>query len=226
MRIIVVFLTILPGFLFGQEETERENTGQDGLLSLGVRSTYSLFNGHHDESNGIGVGGQFRLQFADQVNSDWFFDYISSDIGDFATRSDYHIGWSVLYYLTKPGTGPGKHPGLRSFKTMPMTVRPYLLAGHCFDYTRMVANNDRSNFSERWSSAVQGGAGIHFNLSPRTDVSFTAQYMLHLGNEVGAHLHEGVVDFHEESSTSMEGHLLINLSLNYKIADLWGKKSL
>lgn len=65
-----------------------------GTVSLGVRSTVSTFNSHHDEGTGLGVGGQFRIQFADRVNSDWFFDYIKSDIGNFASRTDYHIGWS------------------------------------------------------------------------------------------------------------------------------------
>lgn len=177
-----------------------------GIFSLGMRSTFSTFNGHHDESNGFGVGGQFRIQFADQVNSDWFFDYIQSDIGNFATRTDYHIGWSVLFY-------PLKNAAPR--------IQPYILAGHCFDRTYMSENRDRSNNITRWSSAAQAGLGVHFNLTSRFDISFVGQYMLHLGNEVGAHEHNGVVEFHEEAGTSMEGHLLFHVGLNYKIADLW-----
>lgn len=204
MRKVTTLLLLLPFIGFTQSMNYKGNQG--GIFSLGMRSTLSTFNSHHDEGNGLGVGGQFRLQFADRVNSDWFFDYIASDIGDFASRTDYHIGWSVLYYLRKDNT--------------PL-IRPYLLAGHCFDYTQMISNYDRSNMTERWSSAVQAGAGVHFNLSPRWDVSVVGQYMMHLGNEVGAHYHNGVVDFHEEPGTSMEGHLLFHVGVNYKIADLW-----
>jgi len=177
-----------------------------GILSLGMRSTLSTFNGHHDESSGFGVGGQFRLQFSDRVNSDWFFDYIQSDIGDFANRTDYHIGWSVLYYPMK--------------NTMPK-VQPYILAGHCFDRTEIMETGNRSNSILRWSSAAQAGLGVHFNLTTRLDLSLVGQYMLHLGNEVSAHQHDGHVEFHEESGSNMEGHLLFHVGVNYKIVDLW-----
>ena len=177
-----------------------------GLISLGVRTTLSTFNHGQFGNTGMGVGGQFRLQFADRVNSDWFFDYITGDIEDYASRTDYHIGWSVLFYPTK--------------KT-DVIARPYILAGHCFDYTRLVDNSDQNNFMERWSSAVQGGAGVHFNLSQRLDLSVASQYMIHLGNHVDAHLHGGEVEFHSEKGASLEGHLLFHVGINYKIADLW-----
>ena len=74
---------------------------------------------------------------------------------------------------------------------------------------------------ERWSSAVQGGAGVHFNLSPRLDLSVVGQYMVHLGTDVHADVHDGVVHFHEEKGASLEGHLLFHVGINYKIADLW-----
>lgn len=204
MKILLILLVFVPTILFSQELKVKNS--RSGLLSLGVRSTVSAFNGHEDESPGFGIGGQFRLQFADRVNSDWFFDYITSDVSDVATRTDYHIGWSVLYYLTK-------EPATR--------LRPYLLAGHCFDYTIFQDNANFTLRKERFSSAVQAGAGVHFNLSPRLDLSFVTQYMLHLGNEIHAEVHEGQLEFHEEEGSSFEGHLLFHLSINYKIADLW-----
>lgn len=204
MKYLLIICCMHLGVSFAQELNLKGDRG--GLFSLGTRTTYSMFNGHVDESNGIGVGGQFRLQFADRVNSDWFFDHLQSNIGTYASRTDYHIGWSVLFY-------PIDMPQAR--------FQPYVLAGHCFDYTRLVDNSDRLNTTERWSSAVQGGLGVHCNLTDRLDLSLVGQYMLHLGNEVGAHYHNGMVDFHEETGTSMEGHLLLHLSLNYKIADLW-----
>lgn len=197
--------------VLGQKQMELdpvvEKVDNSGAFSLGMRTTYSMFNGHHDESNGMGVGGQFRIRFADRVNSDWFFDYLQSDIVDYANRTDYHIGWSVLYYPLN--------------YTQSSFVQPYVLAGHCFDYTRIVANADHSNYTERWSSAVQGGLGVHFNLTSKFDVSVVGQYMMHLGNEIDAHLHNGLVEFHENSGTSMEGHMLFHVGVNYKIGQLW-----
>lgn len=207
--LIVVFLCAFSAqaqLMYQQKDFEITGKNRGGRLSLGMRSTLSTFNGHHNESNGFGVGGQFRLQFADRVNSDWFFDYIQSDIGDFASRTDYHIGWSVLYY-------PMKNPFPK--------VQPYILAGHCFDRTFMMENGNRTNNITRWSSAAQAGLGVHFNLTKRLDISIVGQYMLHLGNEVGAHVHGGEVEFHEEAGSSMEGHLLFHVGVNYKIADLW-----
>ncbi|MDG1331927.1 MAG: hypothetical protein P8P74_06335 [Crocinitomicaceae bacterium] len=204
MKNLLVLLVFAPTFLFSQELKIKNSRG--GLFSLGTRTTLSAFNGHDNESPGFGVGGQFRVQFAGRVNSDWFFDYITSDIDDVATRTDYHIGWSVLYYLTE-------QPATR--------LRPYLAAGHCFDYTVLQDNINITNRKERFSSAVQAGAGVHFNLTPRLDLSFVTQYMLHLGNELHADVHDGQLEFHQEERTSFEGHLLFHLSINYKIADLW-----
>ena len=180
--------------------------GQGGTFSLGVRTTVSAFNDGVSGNVGTGVGGQFRLQFADKVNSDWFFDYITSDIGDFAHRTDYHIGWSVLFY-------PGKE--------LQPKFRPYILAGHCFDYSRLVDNRDPAHFDERWSSAVQGGVGVHYNLTARLDLSAVCQYMTHLGTHVHAEQVNGVVVFQHEKGASLEGHLLFHLGINYKIGDLW-----
>lgn len=205
MRNLLVFGLLFLGLPAQAQELPLKNN-RGGIVSLGMRSTLSTFNSHHDESNGFGVGGQFRIQFADRVNSDWFFDYIQSDVGDYASRTDYHMGWSVLYYPVE---------------NLKPKVQPYVLAGHCFDRTEMIENGNRSNSFVRWSSAAQAGIGVHYHVTPRLDLSFVSQYMLHLGDEVHAHLHKGQVHFHEESQSSMEGHLLFHVGINYKIADLW-----
>jgi hypothetical protein len=202
-QLFFVFL-LIAGSLAAQPLNLKNNYG--GVFSLGVRTTISTFNHGQFNNAGTGVGGQFRLQLSDRVNTDWFFDYLTGDIEDFASRTDYHIGWSVLFYPTK--------------KT-DVIARPYILAGHCFDYTRLVDNSDQNNFMERWSSAVQGGAGVHFNLSQRLDLSVASQYMIHLGNHVDAHRHGDEVEFHTEKGASLEGHLLFHAGINYKIADLW-----
>lgn len=204
MKLLIAACLLLSSMTFAQPLNLKGSQG--GIFSLGVRTTVSTFNHGEFANTGMGLGGQFRLQFADKVNSDWFFDYITGDVENFASRTDYHIGWSVIFYPTK---------------NLTPKVRPYILAGHCFDYTRIVDNSDATNFMERWSSAVQGGAGVHFNLSDRLDLSVVSQYMIHLGTDVHAERHDNEVHFHEEKGASLEGHLLFHVGINYKIADLW-----
>ncbi len=192
-----------------------------GMLSLGGRTTVSLFNDHENEMTGTGVGGQFRLRFSDAVNTDWFFDYITSDILNYAHRTDYHIGWSVLFY---PINNLDYFQQKEGFKPK---FRPYILAGHCFDYSKIEAKEsplDGPMSAERWSSAVQAGLGTHLELSPRFDISLTGQYMMHLGNHIETEYDftTGALSFHEHKGASLAGHVLVTLSLNYKIAKLWG----
>lgn len=204
MKLLLSLFLLLSSTVIAQPLTIKNTQG--GLFSLGVRSTLSAFNHGEFANTGFGVGGQFRIQLANKVNTDWFFDYITGDIEDFAHRTDYHIGWSVLFYPTK---------------NLSPKIRPYFLAGHCFDYTRLVDNANSTNFVERWSSAVQGGFGAHFRCTDRLDLSVVTQYMIHLGTDVDPFFENGQVTFHKEKGASLEGHLLFNVSINYKIADLW-----
>jgi hypothetical protein len=221
MKLIFLFLM---SFLALQVNAQEQRTfNPAGMLSLGGRTTVSLFNDHKNEMTGTGVGGQFRLRFSDAVNTDWFFDYITSDILNYAHRTDYHIGWSVLFY-------PINH--LTYFhqpKDFKPKFRPFILAGHCFDYSKIEAKDgisplDGALYAERWSSAVQAGLGTHLELTPRFDISLTGQYMMHLGNhiETDYDFTSGTLSFHEHTGASLAGHLLVTLSLNYKIARLWG----
>ena len=205
--IFILLLTFFQTPLFAQERS-KFNT-DPGVFSLGVRSTLSAFNDGDENKVGSGFGGQLRLRFSEKVNSDWFFDYLTSDIGNYAHRTDYHIGWSVLYYPLKKD--------IHSFK-------PYVLAGHCFDYSKIQANTNQFNFAERWSSAVQAGLGTHIRLTERLDLSLTAQYMCHLGKHLHAQWVNNEVNYDVEKGSSLEGHLLMNASINYKIGKLWGRK--
>ncbi|MES2836128.1 MAG: outer membrane beta-barrel protein [Bacteroidota bacterium] len=208
-----LFLLLLIGIPFVSQ-----SQNEAGQFSLGMRSTLSLFGDHG--KTGIGTGGQFRIRVHKNINTDWFTDYITTDIAGLARRHDYHIGWSVLFYPTKNPIQEKK-------------ITPYFIAGHCFDYTEVQANAGIvvNNFTKasRWSSAVQGGIGAHYNITEAFDVSLTTQYMLHLGKEIDAHTHTnsaGVEElFIEEAAhQGLEGHLLTTLSMNYKIANLWNRK--
>jgi len=45
--------------------------------------------------------------------------------------------------------------------------------------------------------------------------------MVHLGADLHTHVLDEAVEIEKTEGFSLEGHLLITLSLNYKIAKLW-----
>jgi opacity protein-like surface antigen len=189
-----------------KEKVDKES----GYFQLGVRNTISAFS--DDGATGFGYGGQFRIRVLSRVNTDWYADYITTDIAGLARREDMHIGWSVLAYPLNYTTTKGK-------------ITPYILAGHCFDYTKVSVNNS-SEYAEKWSSAVQAGLGAHYNVTDRMDISLTAQYMMHMGTDVHAEVHthsdgEKGVHIHKEKIAGVEGHMLINLSMNFRLFDMW-----
>jgi len=204
---------LLPVFAFSQEQMRKiPEKPTYPVLQFGVRTTESLFS--HDGNVGKGVGGQFRIRFAPKINTEWFADYITTDIDGLARRDVAHIGWSVMFYPFKGETTKGN-------------FTPYFLAGHCFDYTRVQINGTGETM-KRWSSAVQGGVGTHYNFTDNFDVSLSTQYMMHLGDDIhaevadhgdGKHVH-----IHKEN-LGIEGHLLVTLSLNVALPDLRKNKN-
>jgi opacity protein-like surface antigen len=181
-----------------------------GTVSFGVRSTVSLFNHGGEDDAGYGAGGHFRVLLTKRLNTEWFADYLSNATHDSAARRDAHIGWSVMYYLVET----------QGFERK---FTPYVVAGHCFDYTQVSLNHINPfidaigpETESRWSSAIQAGLGTHYNLTQRFDVSIAAQYMIHFGEEY--HIEELpyrriVTEYHN----GLEGHLLVSLSLNIKL---------
>jgi len=109
---------------------------------------------------------------------------------------------------------------------------PYIIAGHCFDYAKVTPFStpylDRSHEElTRWSSAVQMGLGSHYYFNDKFNLTFSAQYMMHLGKhleyellktETGYYLE---TDHDEHANERLESHVLFTVSLNYKIVDLW-----
>jgi hypothetical protein len=209
-RLALALLTAFPLISMAQDQSQNDKDG--GKLQLGMRSTISAFS--DDGYAGTGIGGQFRLRFGHKLNSEWFADYITTDIGGLARRQDMHIGWSVMFY---PFSG----------NTTKRHFTPYILAGHCFDYTKVSSNGVNGISADRLSSAVQGGLGTHYNLSDRCDISLSAQYMMHLGQDIHAEIVQGPYDRQEvlieKGEVGIEGHLLTTISLNIYIADLWSK---
>lgn len=174
-----------------------------GLFSLGSRTTLSAFNAHSQTAT-LGFGGDFRIQLADRVSTDWFADYLPSADG-VTKREDFHIGWSVMYYL-RGNTN---------------IIQPYVVAGHCFDYSKFTEIANQQNSLARLSSAVQGGLGLQFNCTNRLSINLSSQFMGHLGKEIHEHVHDNVPKYEIVSTNQFEGHLLITVGVTYKIVDLW-----
>ena len=178
-----------------------------GMFSLGTRNTVSMFN--DDAAVGTGIGGQFRLQFCDRLNTEWYADYITSKNGHYTFRNDYHIGWSAMLY-----PGANKH-----FETF---LQPYIIAGHCFDYSVVKEQKNEKNSADRLSMATQAGFGTHLNISKELDCSISAQYMIHFGKEIETNINsEETVSIARKNFSTPDGHLLLTLSFNYKFVKLW-----
>ena len=190
------------------------NFSQKGNIELGLRTTSSIFG--HDPYKGLGIGGQTRVQLTDYLNTEWFADWITIDLAGAGTRTNAHVGWAVLFYPKKFNK-----------------LIPYAIAGHCFDYAKITPLStpylDRSDeIDSRWSSAVQMGLGSHYYLSEKFNLTFSAQYMMHLGKHLEYELTQQTngdyyLDMQPDSQSQerLEGHILLTLSLNYKIADIW-----
>lgn len=209
MRIIILSaLLVAHTFLKAQSDA--------GTFSLGVRNTVSLFDHDKAAKVGYGIGGQYRVQVLDRLNTEWFLDYLQQDLGDIAFRKDIHIGWSLMFY-----------PWLLKDKSKHQIFKPYIVAGHCFDWSELHIKDYRNLKGKKFSSAIQAGTGAHFNISKKMDVTLLAQYMIHLGKDVAiaydtnTHVH----NIDEYKHTAATGHLLITVGLNYKIAKLWKTKS-
>ena len=222
MKRLLTFSFLLIGIsTFAQDRRPNKNVG--GQFSLGVRSTISLFS-DAGSSIGTGAGGQLRIRLYNYLNTEWFGDYLMSSIGTIGTRTDYHIGWSVMFYSPKQKPFRKYHP------------KPYVLAGHCFDYTRIVGNNpfyQETNVDmSRWSAAEQLGLGFHIPFCERVDLSCSVQYMIHIGKDLNvetryAGTYKEPFLYVSKDDTGSNGHLLISFSLNIRCADLWhdhGKK--
>ena len=191
--------------LFAQEE-KSQTYQSPGMVSVGTRNTFSMFN--DDNAMGKGVGGQIRVQLGKRIGSEWFLDYITSKNGSLTFRNDYHVGWSLMYYPIKAEEGE-------------RLLQPYFIAGHCFDYSKVTEQGNLSNYADRWSMATQAGAGTHFNITNRFDCSLSAQYMLHFGKDITSSINKGKVTIEKQDLTTPDGHLLVSLSFNYKLFHLF-----
>ncbi len=203
-KYLFFFLSILFSTLLFAQQTAKNLIGN---FSLGTRNTISAFN--DDAAIGLGIGGQFRIQLGQKLNSEWYLDYITSET-DVTKRNDYHIGWSLMFYS-------------KNNNSFNKTLQPYLLVGHCFDYSKVFEKNNVTNAANRLSMATQAGIGTHINFSDKFDCSISSQYMLHFGKEISTTSQGSKVFVTKNDYSSVEGHLLFSISFNYKLGKLWNK---
>lgn len=219
---LFVLLLLCAVTAYGQTPTKAGNT-HTGELSAGFRTTGSIFesSGNHF---GIGAGGQVRYRINDMLNTEWFLDYISTDLGGLGARGDAHFGVSALIY-------PFKNPNQEHHFT------PYVLGGFCGDYTKVHSNyyyDDEvnglvQNSRARWSFATQMGLGTHFNVTKRFDLSASTQYMIHFGQDIHTEvetnsLGEEHLHIHQEHTHGLEGHWFFALTANFVLFDLLKNK--
>jgi len=218
-NILAIVFVLIFNTTFGQEVT-KETKSHKGELSWGVRSTGSMFS-ESDNYFGIGAGFQARYRVSNHLGSEWFADWISTNIGDLGQRTDAHIGVSAMIY-------PGKDKGI---------FTPYILGGFCGDYTKIQSNLSRSDLNntyiqdskDRWSFATQLGLGTHYNVSESFNISLSTQYVLHFGADIHSEIEtnkngDEYLHIHHEKGNSLEGHLFLTLSANFLIINLIKKK--
>lgn len=204
--IVAILVLLQSATVFAQFNRSSDDESYAGTVSVGTRNTFSMFN--HDAGIGVGIGGQSRVQLSDHVNTEWFFDYITSKNKTYTNRNDYHFGWSVMYY-------PGATVDFSNL------LQPYILAGHCFDYSKVSEQKNKANNASRWTMATQAGLGTHINISKALDCSVSSQYMLHFGKEIHVSTEKDVVMIEKENYSGPDGHLLLSVTFNYKLVDLW-----
>lgn len=139
-------------------------------------------------------------------------------IGDLGKREDCYIGWSVMFY---------------PFKFKQKWFQPYLLAGHYFDYTKVTpySSDSQDNYHQiqgRPSGSAQIGLGAHFHPGNRFDIGSSGHYTGHLGKEIHADIVHNLTvrELHVETHKGniLEGHFLVTVDINVRIADLWKSK--
>jgi hypothetical protein len=188
-----------------------QNTLQGGRFGVGMRNTVNLWN--ENKMVGLGAGGQFKLAFSPRVNTDFFADIITSRGEALTYRKDYHIGWGVQFALPKSGFGSHR-------------IVPYLMAGQCFDLTK-VGFQMNTESPLIFSAAVQGGGGISSFVHRSVELNLQLQYMMHLTQHVDLtyEIVQGQLEtgYEIEKGASAEGHLLATFSMTFYFLQLWKK---
>lgn len=180
---------------------------QDGTFSIGIRSGLSFESSADGLNMSQGLGMQFRIMPTKRINTEWFAESYHGPYGDLGVRTDTHIGALALLY-----------PQRRMQR-----VAPFLAVGPNADFIKIRDRLNKNNFESRWCIGAQAGIGFHINMTYRFDMTVSTQYMLHFGQTVALQLDDGNIIYLPHDGSGLDGHLLFNISFNYKMADLWKK---
>lgn len=200
-RYSILVITLFAAIsAFSQSERQKFKP----IVSIGTRNVISFFSSQG--GIGKGVGGHLRIQMSNRINTEWFFDYVTSK-NEPTAMNEYHIGWSLMYYLKKDNDNT-------------RVLKPYIMAGHCFDNIHVFEINNKVNKLSLVNMATTAGIGTHINITPRFDCSVTGQYMLDFGKEILKQTNEDKLTLVKTDHTSVDGHPLIAISFNYKISKM------
>ena len=101
-------------------------------------------------------------------------------------------------------------------------VQPFLSLGAAADYSSVREMKNKENEAGRWNLGVMGGLGMHINITWRTDITLSAHYMVHFGEKIET-VNTGEEIVFLPGGNGTDGHLLLTMSMNFKMMDLWKK---
>lgn len=199
------FLLLFPVFAMAQKPLKIKYTTA-GIFALGVRIPF----GFSDSPDGLnisqGLGLNSRIQLGKHYNTEFFGEYLNGRYGDSSVRNNAHIGASFMLYTQNK---------LRR-------VQPFFFAGPAADYEKIHQTTNAANTASRWNFAAHGGLGMHINVSWRSDVTISTAYMLRFGPKIES-ISTNDQQLFVAGGNGVDGQLLVTVSMNFKMLDLWKK---
>lgn len=208
-RHIIVFLllsvNVLHAFYSIAQKPMRLKHNVSGVFAIGLRNGLVLSHSSSGWNTGQGLGLQARIMATSHINTEWFFEVFQGGYTPQGVRADGHIGGLMLLY-----------PQHRLQR-----VAPFLAIGPNADYVKLRERVNKQNFVSRWSFGLQSGIGIQINLTRRSDMTISTQYMVHFGKPLILPLEDSAIILLPHTGSGLDGHFIVNVSFNYKMADLW-----
>lgn len=201
----LIFLLSSPFFAAAQKPLKVKYTN-GGIFSLGARVPFG-FNGSPDGMNvSQGIGLSSRLQLGYHYNTEFYGEYLKGRYGDNAIKGNAHIGGSFILCT--------QHKLRR--------VQPIFFAGPDADYEKIHQTTDESNAASRWNFAAHAGIGMHINVSWRSDITVSTAYMMRFGPKIET-VSSGDEPLYTTGGNGVDGQVMLTVSMNFKMLDLWKK---
>ncbi|MCS6990547.1 MAG: hypothetical protein NZL95_01640 [Chitinophagales bacterium] len=176
-----------------------------GVFAAGIRTAAGLTLTDSTLNLAQGVGLQARLLVLQRLNTEWYVEWLRGGFSDEAFRTDLHLGFNILGY----------------FQRRLQRVAPFLMTGFAADALTLNNRLEARHRTTSWTTAVLGAIGFHINLTWRSDLTIAVAYQHHLVHQALLQTAEGILAQVPRSGRTGDGHLLVQLSMNYKITDLW-----